>query len=1050
MPNLINEANSEKILNYTALKNSQLISDIKNPIIKPDYKLNLNFSADNISLKYPNKTDFITIENPNIEISLISLLYGYIDINKIKAKKIQINATFTKQKKYSCLKYFYSKQSSKNAKFKIRNLNLYTEDFSLNLYDENLKKDFYIKSSKLKIDSSEYKKPLSILSKGTIKSSNHKISDFNLNLSIKLNPNSVGKFKEKIFALNYNPLKYADEYKFYTQSDINLKIIPNNKKTDITGEINLRDLIFSIDNITLPKNNVSLKFKTDKIYTDCDFKLLKNQNIKIKANAILSKNKFIETSLISNEIDFADLKDILNAFCKIFNQKINLKDILITGKMNVDLYLKSNFKTLNSKGKLKIQNAQIEHIKTGLILKNINSDINLENNIVNIVNASAFINNAKFNLSGIMDSKTNLNLAINSEPINIAQIITFIKELPLLSTIAPSLNDYNFKDGLLKINSTIKGNLKNPIIKTNSNLDNFSAYSKKFKTNINIKKANIVANPQKTTLKEILITSTGLNLNYQNKTIKSENVNLKILDKDILLPKTNFTFEKIPVSIEGIIKNYNSNNCETQFKIYGNLPKNNDLIALKKQSAKFTGAFNLKSDNISITSFNIFDEKSNFINITGAISNISKEPVFNEIKINIAEKTGILLSKINNINFDIIGNIILDGKIKNPNINGKLNIYNLYSNELNLKAHDVLLNAKNSEFYINIEKGTIFDCDFDLIAQTKILQNKIIVNNVQFNSAYVNAENVQKYIQSAKTNHNDIEINNIQGHILTLETGDILLNSLNFKGNLKNNHLNISNFDAELLNGKIEGNANINLTNNNIKTELILKELNIRQLSNKLKELSIAASGKLSSLINAEFYGLDIDSILKTFNGNVDFNIDNGELSHFAKLERFLQAGNIVSQSLSKLTLNSTLSAITKQNTGDFKTIEGDIKIRNSIAKINYITTQGTNMSLYIEGNYNLLNNYADLQILGRIPNSMVSVMGNIGNFSFSKLDKNQTNNETYLEKKLSTQIPDEYVIKIPSLAYTNDISNTREFKVLINGISTDMSSIIDFKWNAK
>ena len=216
------------------------------------------------------------------------------------------------------------------------------------------------------------------------------------------------------------------------------------------------------------------------------------------------------------------------------------------------------------------------------------------------------------------------------------------------------------------------------------------------------------------------------------------------------------------------------------------------------------------------------------------------------------------------------------------------------------------------------------------------------------------------------------------------------------------------------------------------------------------------SAGRVPTLEGIKFY---IDEILNTLDGYIKFNIDNGELSQFAKLERFLQAGNILSQSILKLTLNSTLSAITKQNTGDFKTIEGTVKIKNSIANIQYINSQGSNMSLYITGTFNLLNQYASTKILGRIPNSIVSVMGNIGNFSLSqKVDEmDKDTKETInmltaspIEKKFSTTISKNDFDKIPPLAYQIGDIPTREFIVLIEGIIKNNSSIQDFKWIIK
>ena len=115
-------------------------------------------------------------------------------------------------------------------------------------------------------------------------------------------------------------------------------------------------------------------------------------------------------------------------------------------------------------------------------------------------------------------------------------------------------------------------------------------------------------------------------------------------------------------------------------------------------------------------------------------------------------------------------------------------------------------------------------------------------------------------------------------------------------------------------------------------------------------------------------------------------------------------------------------------------------------------------MSLYLSGYFNLLNMYANVTVLGRIPNSTVKVMGNFGNFSFSKqVDKmNEDAKETIetiaaspIEKKLSIRLADDEIAKIPPLAYQVENTLTREFIVLIDGIATNINSIMSFKWHS-
>ena len=112
-------------------------------------------------------------------------------------------------------RYIVLNPINQKTRFKLRNINLIANSFELNLYDENIQKKFLVSTDKIRVFASEYKKPIKITTKGVIKSSNHKISDFDLNLSVKLDENSAGKFRQKFFNLSYNPFYYADKYKFY-------------------------------------------------------------------------------------------------------------------------------------------------------------------------------------------------------------------------------------------------------------------------------------------------------------------------------------------------------------------------------------------------------------------------------------------------------------------------------------------------------------------------------------------------------------------------------------------------------------------------------------------------------------------------------------------------------------------------------------------------------------------------------------------------------------------------------------------------------------------
>ncbi|MBQ8476320.1 hypothetical protein IJ531_04585, partial [bacterium] len=854
----------------------------------------------------------------------------------------------------------------KDTKFKLRNIRIICDELLFNLYDENIKKNFRFDFKKLVFTSSDIQKPVTIQAQGAIYGAD-KISDIRLNIEYKMSKGVFDKLKSKIVNFNYNPLIYASRFKFYTKSDINLKINPKDNRNNVEGYINFSDFNFVLDNIQIPKNNLSMIFKGEKIKLSADFNLIKNQFIKLNSNIDYSKNKNIELKLNSNEIDLADFKKILNALVKIFNLKYNFDEINIEGTTSADVYLKSNFKTISSRGFANIKNAKLTDKKSGLILNDINSNINFENNKINIQRTTTFVDNSKFHLEGDIDNKTNLNLKINSDNINIAQILNTIKHLPLLSRMVPELNDYSFKSGFVKINAQIKGTLNNPVITTHTIVSDFKVLIKSLNTLIQSKEILLDIKPEGMLIKDIYIRAKNNIISCMEYKILNPDANLKLVNNDIIIDKTQISLDNIKAQVSGVIKNY-SKDYVMELNLNTSLPLDNGLIIIKNKFPKINADIVLDKNKIKIVNADILDNSKNILNISGnSFEYLSDNPRFDNLKIALTDRLSFIIRKADNLSFEIFGNINISGNLKKPYVTGAIKLYNVICKKINLFIQDCDLLIKNS---------------------------------------------------------------NLEGNILSLDILETNLQDVKFEGSLDGDILNIKHFSADIFQGKIEGKSDINIRTFKKNTELILKEISVRHLSSYLKQYSIAASGRLSALSRLSFTGLDYTSAINSLQGYIKFNIDNGELAQFAKLERFLQAGNILSQSILKLTLNSIISSVTKQNTGDFKTIEGTVKINSPMAEIQYINTRGTNMSMHIEGRYNIINNHAILRVLGRIPLNIVSVMGNIGNFSLSQLFDNQSGEKSAIEKMMSVYMSDDDRAKIPELANYQQNSPTREFIV--------------------
>ena len=109
-------------------------------------------------------------------------------------------------------------------------------------------------------------------------------------------------------------------------------------------------------------------------------------------------------------------------------------------------------------------------------------------------------------------------------------------------------------------------------------------------------------------------------------------------------------------------------------------------------------------------------------------------------------------------------------------------------------------------------------------------------------------------------------------------------------------------------------------------------------------------------------------------------------MSTLGKLEHLLYAQNIVADNMLRTSLSVVTKAITLKDTGLFKYLRGDIYMDKGIANIRMLQSQGPLMALYIKGQYNPMNDYAKMVVLGRLSDEVMSGLGAFGDFSLNKL----------------------------------------------------------------
>ena len=121
-----------------------------------------------------------------------------------------------------------------------------------------------------------------------------------------------------------------------------------------------------------------------------------------------SKKPSVDLKVKTDEIKLADLYQkvkLLADFSKF--KEINSLD----GTLKADFSIKGDLNKIKSAGFLKINNAAVK--ANGLDINKINADVDFSNNVINIVNAIGYVNNAPIMAKGKIDKNLDIELLMN-------------------------------------------------------------------------------------------------------------------------------------------------------------------------------------------------------------------------------------------------------------------------------------------------------------------------------------------------------------------------------------------------------------------------------------------------------------------------------------------------------------------------------------------------------------------------------------------------------------------------------------------------------------
>lgn len=1089
--------------------------DIKGLKVKTAWNLSAGALIKKTDLKYPTGEKFAQINNLDIKLSLIPLFFNDIKLDSINAEKALFNLKMKKNGDFLMSDFIRTKDKKAvqikdktfRIKFSDKMPNIAITKYRASFIDISNGRIYSVKGKDLKISDFVLNKKIKINTIGNVILNQKTQIKYDLAIASKYFP-TFSKSNDKNNSINIIKV-FEDLHKYDLCANItsDIKI---NKDKNIDGKIDIENITFALGDKKLPQSRLYLDFKGDKVIINSDFYTDKNEKAEISGLLKNGKKRYINLKVASKKADIGNTLLIANTFLQSIGNK-SLSGVSASGKLNADFVVKSDFKTVQSSGFLKISNANITDRIYKVGLNEIYADIDFSENSINIVQSMAKINGEPITIKGSIDKNANANLAIKANNIQLKGLIAALGKKQLLK-------ENEIQSGTASIDALIKGRLDKTTPILNIETKNITLKNKKNNLGIKLNNAKIKLRPKnKKTNGNIEISQAKITTQSAIKTITLPQISVNFNGKDLTIPKTQALINNSKLTLWGEIKDFQSNKIRYNLTALGllkasdiksMLPKQNqvgvaasgnlpilikitggkdidiqaqilanqhnkvivfDINTLHGKTSLINANLKLNDNNLQINDISVYALKANkglssnmnsntssgakVVSMNGKITDINKIAKFERVNINIPNKITSSIPGFEGSSINTKGTLTLNGNINAPQIGGYLTVSSVSIPTAKLYMKNLILHINKNTISANCKQTSFANSTISFNAELlNNFSNGVIIKNIDLTTNLIDLNTISPILAGLKNKNGpqqNIIILNGKSSSEKFKVGGILANNITSNLAMSGNILKIKNMRGDAYSGKIAGDIFFNIRNN-----LVTINMQGRGMSAGPAILAIInkredIAGKLDIDTKISFITSSVPQILRTLNGSTNFIISNGKMGTLGKLEHLMYAQNVLSSNFFNTSLNIILKAVTVKNTGYYKYVKGKLTFGGGWANIKMIKAAGPSMSLYITGRYGLQENIANLIILGRLSDEVVKNLGPFGDLSMNKIISYIPGVGTITNAIINQMTTP------PSAENTSMIPpleprtelHTREFKVVINGEAEKQNSVKYFKW---
>ena len=1109
LPYYLNKSGFVSFVTASVKQQTGLILVLHNCKISVYPNLDIRLKSEDVQLFYPDKRQILDIKNSDINFSSLYLIKKELKISRICADEFQFTTKLLKNGKTTLQEYLeksginYKSDIKLSAKLPSVNIKKYL----IKIKDEASGQKFKISGDNLKIAQNIDIRYLNFDLKGDFFCFDKKYLNYNLKLVVpKVLFEDVNK---KFFDINVDNLY---KYNFYADLNADLKIHENKGNFDyLSGKINIdnfyiilghKKLPNSFLHATLDKGNAVL---VSKFYTNI------NESADINAHIRLKKPYDINVKCKCPRADISNLQSLAVSVLEILKIRNNLSEFKTSGQVSADFNIYTNLKNLRSNGSLKISNASFSHKSVPLKITSVNALVDFSNNMIKIKKSDMLVNNQPILLTGTIDNNACGDILAKAENLDLNHILNAFPSLKpdknllikngklsfsvhlkgKLAEVAPQISASikNFaaldvKNNLgLKINELLVSGKSNKVKFSGSltvnNLTAF-AYSIKKSSLLSVQtisakfdNKNIIVAPFKMDTDGARLTLNANATNYLN----SPEITLQAggsVHTDFiksLLPQNIQLYSKGYLPVKMQLK-YLNNETKVSLKLLAN-PNNYITPVIVNNFTKTNSLLNIdaliKNNDILINKFSLYYAEGinslvkdvqllnlkRALDLKGRISNYTGEPYAENLHLIIPDNLNVTVP-VTGGSADFRADILINGTLKNPVLSGKINISSVDIKKYLLKLENAYVTLNKSKVLISIKNLKIANTDISLDIDAPLdFFNSYKINYVKLKSNFFDMDSLMpvmsllpqaKYAPGAEFPY---FINSGKISINTYKMGKIYAQNITGDISSKKNILYITNLFSSAYGGKAGGKITYNSPYMSVHADIQGRDMDAQAAAAAFLPQKQKMSGRLNFDASVDLFISEYEQMLKTMRGSVNVFVKNGHLGQIGRFEHFLYAQNLLAQRLIYASLSSAKQAIAPKDTGYITYLKGAIKFSGGYANLSPVLTSGPQMSMYITGNINLLNNYTNLEILGKISSEVSGTMGLLGDMTIKDFLDEHTKYGPVAARLFNfynSELPQADISQIPALSPDYKYQ-TKNFRVMISGDPDNVKSVKSFTW---